>query len=146
MFGNRYRFVVAVTKASFTKKQTSFLVRKIEVVFPRGRRLSSADTVIPATSWDIDTPMVEPTSPVQISSAAEPGPSNQVNNIPTGPVVIIPTNTHVNATPENKFVTSPNVVNYTQRVADRKTISNVQTSPGCSTQTLLGRLHQERKY
>lgn len=115
------------------------MVRKIEAVIPRVRSLSSLDTIIPVTSWDIDPPMVEPGPSAQSSHTVEPGPSNQVNNIPAEPVVVIPTNTHINATPTNEYFTyKPNAVDYTQRAADRKTISNVETSPGFLTQTLLG--------
>lgn len=59
IISSRYRFVVSVSAGSFFKPMPSFMVRKVESAFPRVRRLSSLDTVIPATSWSIDTPAVQ---------------------------------------------------------------------------------------
>ena len=83
--GNRYRFVAGVTRESFLKPQTSFTVHKVEAIFPRVCPHSSADTIIPATSWEIDTPMVTLATPAHNLFVSEPGPSNRVSDTSTNP-------------------------------------------------------------
>jgi len=53
------------------------MVRTVEDAFPRFRRLSSTDTVIPATSWAVATPVLQPVLPAQALSSSSSGPSAQ---------------------------------------------------------------------
>uniref|UniRef100_A0ACD5W8Q5 Uncharacterized protein n=1 Tax=Avena sativa TaxID=4498 RepID=A0ACD5W8Q5_AVESA len=79
----KYRFVVSVTEGSFHKMQPSFMVRKVEAVFPRIRRLSSIDTVIPATSWAVVPPAVPPSPSVHDPTAADHVSSTQALILPS---------------------------------------------------------------